>query len=162
MDKCKCPKYRNHTIGSENEAFPERWKNEVEYYRYIASADWRKRSEEAKRRAGYRCQLCNRHQSEIQIHTHHRTYVRLGNELPEDLTVLCKDCHALFEGSDVRKITKEKSNFKSGRFFLDDVVKTGMFNLYDNETGEVLWEKRNLTMRAPDSGYAPRKRRRRK
>lgn len=69
----------------------------VRYREYIQSTTWRKKAEEAKARAGNRCQVCNRSRAEVQLEAHHRTYERLGNELSEDITVLCRDCHQLYE-----------------------------------------------------------------
>lgn len=68
----------------------------VEYYQYIQSEEWRQRANEAKRRAGYRCRVCYRHESEVMLNAHHRTYERLGNEDPDDITVLCRGCHELY------------------------------------------------------------------
>jgi len=67
--------------------------NHINYADYLKSAAWKSKAEEAKIRSGNRCQLCNR---TGKLHAHHRTYERLGNERPEDLTVLCEDCHAKF------------------------------------------------------------------
>lgn len=75
------------------------------YYRYIQSQGWREKAEEAKARAGNRCQVCNRSRAEVQLDAHHRTYERLGNELPEDITVLCRECHQLYEDS--KKVASE-------------------------------------------------------
>ena len=69
----------------------------VNYAEYIRSEKWRQKSYDAKLRAGNRCQVCNRSGDEIQLETHHRTYERLGNEYDSDLTVLCRDCHSIFE-----------------------------------------------------------------
>lgn len=69
----------------------------VDYYEYIQSAEWRQRADEAKRRAGYRCRVCNRSASQVTLNAHHRTYDRLGHEDPDDITVLCRDCHELYE-----------------------------------------------------------------
>ena len=63
------------------------------YATYIQSEEWRARAEDAKARAGYRCRVCN---SSRDLNAHHRTYERLGNEDPEDITVLCHSCHELF------------------------------------------------------------------
>lgn len=63
------------------------------YRDYIASPTWKKRAEAAKKRAGYRCQLCN---SDSVLHAHHRTYERLGCEKPADVIVLCSKCHKKF------------------------------------------------------------------
>lgn len=70
-----------------------------EYLAYIKSPAWRARREEALARAGGRCQYevedpaglnhiprCTRTRH---LEVHHLTYARLGNELPEDLEVLC-------------------------------------------------------------------------
>jgi 5-methylcytosine-specific restriction endonuclease McrA len=70
---------------------------QVNYQAYILSDAWRAKADAAKKRAGYRCMLCNSHRDEVQLECHHRTYERLGHEEPEDLTVLCADCHGLFE-----------------------------------------------------------------
>jgi 5-methylcytosine-specific restriction endonuclease McrA len=64
-----------------------------EYKRYIASDEWRTRREVAIRKAGERCQVCNMGGA---LDVHHRTYVRLGSEMEDDLTVLCRTCHELF------------------------------------------------------------------
>ncbi len=69
----------------------------VDYHAYIKSKEWRVKATEAKRRAGWRCQVCNRHKSEVTLAAHHRTYERLGEELASDITVLCRDCHELYE-----------------------------------------------------------------
>ena len=63
------------------------------YAEYLQSARWHRVSEAAKKRAGYRCQVCN---SDERLETHHRSYERLGHELDSDLTVLCHACHDLF------------------------------------------------------------------
>lgn len=69
----------------------------VNYHEYIQSEAWKARADAAKRRAGYRCQICNRHASQVTLNAHHRTYERLGHENSDDITVLCRDCHALYE-----------------------------------------------------------------
>jgi hypothetical protein len=60
------------------------------YTAYLASPEWQARAVAAKVRAGGRCMLCN---STGPLDTHHRTYERVGDELPEDLVALCRDCH---------------------------------------------------------------------
>lgn len=65
----------------------------INYYEYIQSPEWKTKAEAAKKRAGYRCVVCN---GTDRLEAHHRTYERLGNELPEDITALDHDCHELF------------------------------------------------------------------
>ncbi len=68
----------------------------VNYHEYIKSAAWRKRARGAKKRAKWRCQVCNKRGKHATLNAHHRTYERLGKEWPTDLTVLCRECHAIF------------------------------------------------------------------
>lgn len=70
-----------------------RWLRQMPYDEYIKTPEWKARSARMKQKAGGRCRVCN---SPHALDTHHRTYERLGYEDPEDLTVLCRDCHQLF------------------------------------------------------------------
>ena len=80
----------------------------VDYRTYIRSDEWRKKAEEAKAKAGNRCQVCDRSRAEVQLDAHHRTYKHLGNERPGDITVLCRDCHQLYEhNKKAEKLTKK-------------------------------------------------------
>ncbi len=87
----------------------------VNYYEYIQSAEWRQKAHEAKQRAGYRCQVCNRPATEVVLDAHHRTYERLGNEHPEDITVLCRNCHELYEHNRKAPYTPPSKPLPSGR-----------------------------------------------
>jgi 5-methylcytosine-specific restriction endonuclease McrA len=60
------------------------------YEEYLQSPEWRIRAEDAKHRGRWECALCASHEN---LEVHHRTYVRLGRELPSDLVVLCRRCH---------------------------------------------------------------------
>jgi hypothetical protein len=72
----------------------------VNYRSYIRSEAWKKKASAAKKRAGYRCQICNRGKRDgVQLDAHHRTYERLGHERPEDITVLCHRCHEIYEAN---------------------------------------------------------------
>ena len=77
------------------------------YNEYLNSSTWRNKSNAAKSRAGYRCQLCNASPGVNKLHSHHRTYERLGHEDEMDLTVLCEDCHKYFHTW--RKIVNDES-----------------------------------------------------
>ena len=65
----------------------------VNYFEYIQSREWKRKAKAAKARADHRCQVCN---SSDRLEVHHRTYINLGHENRNDLTVLCHDCHDLF------------------------------------------------------------------
>lgn len=65
----------------------------MSYDDYLKTEHWKHVAGQAKVRARHRCQLCN---GDGELHVHHRTYERLGNEQPEDLTVLCSNCHTKY------------------------------------------------------------------
>ncbi len=73
----------------------ERELRTMPYREYLVTPEWQERRKAALKRAGYKCQVCNRSR---QLHTHHRTYERRGVELARDLIVLCDECHALYHG----------------------------------------------------------------
>jgi replicative DNA helicase len=70
--------------------------NKPNYEEYLKSPEWQERAFAAKKAAGFRCQICYLHEDMTMLDAHHRTYDRLGTEYPEDVTVLCRDCHELF------------------------------------------------------------------
>jgi 5-methylcytosine-specific restriction endonuclease McrA len=65
----------------------------MRYEEYIKSPEWTAKSRKLRQEIT-RCQLCNR--NSLQLHVHHNTYKRLGNEAQRDLIVLCEECHNLF------------------------------------------------------------------
>lgn len=67
----------------------------MSYKQYLLTPEWQERRKAALKRAGYKCQVCNRSRT---LHVHHRTYERRGVELARDLVVLCDECHALYHG----------------------------------------------------------------
>ncbi len=69
----------------------------MSYKKYLQTPEWQHMAGTTKKRANYRCQLCNN--GDQILHAHHRTYERRGEELPKDLIALCADCHELFHTS---------------------------------------------------------------
>lgn len=69
----------------------------VYYDDFLNSLYWKERSAERMRAANYTCQECGA--SDTLLNTHHLTYERLGDELDEDLIVLCRDCHRSKHGT---------------------------------------------------------------
>jgi 5-methylcytosine-specific restriction endonuclease McrA len=62
----------------------------IDYYAYIASADWkRKRDGVIGRRGG--CEVCG---TKHELQVHHKHYKTLTRESDGDLKVLCGGCHA--------------------------------------------------------------------
>lgn len=66
------------------------------YRDYLRTPEWQGVRLAALRRAKYSCQLCNA--SGVQLHVHHRTYQRRGQEWDSDVIVLCKACHEVHHG----------------------------------------------------------------
>jgi hypothetical protein len=79
------------------------------YDEYLKTAHWKLTREDALERAQQRCQVCNT--DKRPLHVHHRSYERRGMELPEDLTVLCGNCHKLFHENSKLKKPKRASKF---------------------------------------------------
>lgn len=79
--------YNNQRLGRLREL------QSMPYAEYLQSDEWKETRKSALKRARYRCELCYRGG---ELHTHHKTYERLGEEHAKDLIVLCKECHAKF------------------------------------------------------------------
>ncbi len=77
----------------------------MSYDKYLLTPEWRERRKGAIGWARNACQLCN--STEKPLHVHHRTYDRLGAELPADLVVLCAKCHTTFHGKEKSANAKE-------------------------------------------------------
>lgn len=61
---------------------------------------WRSIRQQAIERDGNQCRLCSARDGEflgdwgaVCLEVHHRTYERFGNELLDDVTTLCQQCH---------------------------------------------------------------------
>lgn len=63
------------------------------YTEYLKTDEWKHARGKALRKARYKCELCF---SGPPLNTHHKTYVRRGEEEASDLIVLCEACHAKF------------------------------------------------------------------
>ena len=100
------------------------------YSEYLNSDEWQARRVLALKRAAGRCQLCN---AAARLQVHHRTYERVGNEMLEDLTVLCDSCHAAFHGKDKRAATR-RSEAGAARRFIPTPQVLDLLGLLDEET----------------------------
>jgi len=69
---------------------PHHHRGDAEHRRYLDSPGWKARSRRAILEAGESCQQCG---ATGTLQVHHLTYERVGQELPEDLLVLCISCH---------------------------------------------------------------------
>lgn len=67
------------------------------YHAYLETPEWKERRRMALLAGQHRCNRCR---STAPLHVHHRTYAHVGDEWPEDLEVLCADCHRAEHGLD--------------------------------------------------------------
>lgn len=61
------------------------------YREYLQTSHWQRVRILALERARFACTLCP---ATERLEVHHRSYARRGFEQPEDLIVLCHDCHS--------------------------------------------------------------------
>lgn len=58
---------------------------------YLRTPHWHQVSRWRKKIARFRCEVSDQHTGILDVH--HKTYDHLGCEPPEDLEVLCRECH---------------------------------------------------------------------
>ena len=92
----------------------------MKYKDYLKTEHWKAISKQAKENADNRCQLCN---SGGELHTHHRTYDRVGKEKISDLICLCANCHAKFHDKDQPEVNFKK-DLSSVAIFINEVEST--------------------------------------
>lgn len=94
---------------------PER---EATYLAYLQSDQWALQRAAALARASYRCKSCG---TPVDLEVHHLTYERLGEELPQDLTVLCATCHTrLHRNDDQRRLRTARIDGWARKVYGDD------------------------------------------
>jgi len=69
---------------------------EMDYQSYLKTQHWAKRRAKALKQSRHHCQLCG---ANYDLHVHHNSYDRLGNERDDDLVVLCRNCHSRFHAT---------------------------------------------------------------
>lgn len=66
--------------------FPDR------YDQHISSAEWKSLKHKIIEQRGNRCERCGQENASLELH--HVHYHSLGNEKPEDVELLCSECHS--------------------------------------------------------------------
>lgn len=78
--------------GTITKEFKERTLGAFQYQNeYLKSAHWKTIRWHALCDANFICQKCRL--PKFPLNVHHKTYLRRGNENPDDLIVLCRECH---------------------------------------------------------------------
>ncbi len=77
-------------ITPKKNAAKQKKKRKKEYRSYLKSFEWNQIKEELFSVRGKVCEECT---STKRIEVHHLTYENIFNEEPEDLMILCRECH---------------------------------------------------------------------
>jgi len=64
--------------------------HQTAYEWYLGSEFWAQKRHAALERANYTCEICRKAPA---TEVHHKTYVRVFNELASDLMAVCSPCH---------------------------------------------------------------------
>lgn len=91
------------------------------YKSYLQTRHWQMKRIRIAKYRNYTCEICGRNcrENNIKANIHHKTYVRIGNELNKDLYYLCEQCHheihefkITFNLSKYKQIPKKKHKKK--------------------------------------------------
>lgn len=68
---------------------------QIDYERYLQSAEWKQKAYQRMEIDGFKCCMCNSRGTVTNpLQVHHLGYKRIGNEdIYKDLLTLCKSCH---------------------------------------------------------------------
>ena len=61
------------------------------YQQHISSPEWKRLKDRLLTQRGSKCERCG--QDSVSLELHHLHYRSLGDEQPEDVELLCRDCH---------------------------------------------------------------------
>lgn len=119
----------DHKITNQTDIVNKRiFCSKEEYYK---SLEWQKKRAFALNRVGHRCERCG-YSGILQVH--HLTYNNLYNEKPQDLEVLCKECHkdADIERSDETRYERGFDTFMTKKYGEDYECFDGCDEEYDD------------------------------
>jgi len=116
----------------------------MDYEDYLQTDEWKEKREQALDRDSYRCRLCN---TDKNLHVHHRTYQRRGNEDLDDLTTLCNECHEAFHERKYQEVLMSQTYVRPSRMNLSD--------LDANKRARMKWEDYTLGLLLHDPDLLP-------
>lgn len=92
----------------------------MNYTAYINSSAWERKKAAFRETDEYtgRCYCCKSFEN---IHIHHITYERLGDESMDDLVAVCRKCHRLIH--EMAKVMPRQYNLRNAHIHLASVVK---------------------------------------
>jgi 5-methylcytosine-specific restriction endonuclease McrA len=83
------------------------------YEAHLASEEWAAMKRALLQERGARCERCG---APPPLELHHKTYERLGRELPSDLELVCPECHPLAdeERAEAGRLRSERARYNAG------------------------------------------------
>jgi hypothetical protein len=85
-----------------------------DYYEYINSDDWKRKTEVWKSIVNYKCEICGK--NNIILQAHHKSYENFKHETKKDILIVCENCHKKIHGGRDsfmgRLNVTERENFK--------------------------------------------------
>jgi 5-methylcytosine-specific restriction endonuclease McrA len=82
-----------HDFASQNDILKVVKYQTMPYKEYLNTDYWKKFAASMKAKVNYKCQLCN---GTYDLNVHHKDYHSRGIEKPQDVIVLCRNCHGKF------------------------------------------------------------------
>jgi hypothetical protein len=90
------------------------------YKAYLKTKHWKDLRLSLVAERGYKCSIPNC-DSGLPIQAHHTTYERVGNESPEDLTLLCRRCHsAEHKRLEIEAFILKEQQSKAGKVWFEN------------------------------------------
>lgn len=88
-----------------------------EYYaKYLESNKWKRFRKSILISRGSMCEKCNAMGESVILHVHHLTYKNIFNERPEDVQILCEECHKKEHGVKSFRRRKKKKEEPGDEF----------------------------------------------
>jgi hypothetical protein len=105
----------------------------IKYEKHLKSAQWKNTRRDLFRLRGQKCEVCKMLSPNLEIH--HLNYKRMGHELPSDLKIVCKKCHAEEDRKrEILAIAERQARRHSSAFDTWFFKKTGFESFYANES----------------------------
>ena len=105
----------------------------IKYEKHLKSAQWKNTRRDLFRLRGQKCEVCKMLSPNLEIH--HLNYKRMGHELPSDLKIVCKKCHAEEDRKrEILAIAERQARRHSSAFDTWFFKKTGVESFYAVES----------------------------
>lgn len=111
---------KGYRIFDGRNEFPDR------YHKRISSAQWKSLKRKVIGQRGNQCERCGRENASLELH--HLHYRSMGSEQPEDVILLCRECHAEADEGRSAKNRPKRDVPKEGLIVGKDGVNWGKFD----------------------------------